>query len=549
MRKLLSFLILGFLTLPLAYTQAQSPEDTIILSTSSNTSALNPILSAEGDNISQFIWSRLFEVDPVSGIPVPGLTSWAISEDGLTYTFTIREGAVWSDGEPITASDVEFSYKAITSDLVESPHTSSMALIESFEVVDERTFQVVFSQVDCTGWQSLAFLVPIPSYRYAANLSNVMTSDFNYNPDIASGPYILHESRPDDFTRLRANPLYWQGEPHTPYLMFRVVADPGIVNQALMTGDIDGASMSPDQLQQLATLENLNIFSFPSNNVTFMALNWSDPNKPTPAWDNSGNPEEQAPHPLFSDVRVRQAIAMGYDKDAILSTLGDGSGMRLISSVFPTISWAYNTELTPWHYDPERARGLLAEAGWEDRNGDGILDRDGQPFAFEIVWSPVTNLWGNIAMVAQDQLSQLGMNVTMTSLEWGAFINDRLLSQQYDALIVGFGGGLVPADPDSITYPLMHSSNDIPGSGLNIASYVNPEVDALLDEGRSLPGCSVEDRAQVYWEIQRLIHEDVAYDFAITTNLVFLMNKRIANFNPSPWNWAWNAHEWEILNE
>ncbi|MBN1966071.1 MAG: peptide-binding protein, partial [Anaerolineae bacterium] len=210
--------------------------------------------------------------------------------------------------------------------------------------------------------------------------------------------------------------------------------------------------------------------------------------------------------------------------------------------------WAYNTDLTPWPYDPERALELLAEAGWTDSDGDGILDRDGEPFAFEILSSPLTDLWENIALVAQDQLSQLGMDVTVTTLEWGAFINDRLLPQQFDALVVGFGGGTIP-DPSAIAYPIMHSSNDIPGSGFNMTSYVNLEVDALLDEGRTVPGCSIEDRTPIYWEIQRITQEEVAYDFTVSPSQVHVMNARVQNFDPGPWGDTWNVQEWALFGE
>ncbi|MBN1965637.1 MAG: ABC transporter substrate-binding protein, partial [Anaerolineae bacterium] len=311
MRKYIWLLLLVILALPVASVLGQGPEDTIIRSIGYDLTTLNPILWTDGGSgeVGQFLWSNLFEVDPLAGVPVPGLTSWEISADGLVYTFTIREGAVWSDGEPITANDVLFSFEAINSDVVESPRVSDMSLIESLEVVDDSTFVITLTEVNCTIWSNLASLIPLPSHRYAADFSDVMTSEFNISPDIASGPYILDEWQPDEFTRLRANPLYWGGEPQTPYLLIRVLPDPAIQNQALMTGDVDYAFMYPDELAQIPSLENLNVFSFPLHNTPIFTLNWADPENPSPAWDEEGNQVEQAPHPLFSDVRVRQAIA------------------------------------------------------------------------------------------------------------------------------------------------------------------------------------------------------------------------------------------------
>jgi len=551
MKKLVVLFVLAALVLPLTTVVGQGGrEETFIYSSSYDMTTLNPILMTDGGSfdVAQFIWAGLFNVDPMTGLPVPGMASWEISEDGLTYTFTIRDEAVWSDGVPVTAQDVKFTYEAIANDTVQSPRKSDIESIAAVNIIDDKTFEIVLSAVNCTIWNNLASSLnsPLPSHKYAADFSDIMTSDFNVNPDIASGPYILEEHQADEYTRLRANPNYYLGEPQIPSVIVRVLPDKAIQNQALVAGEIDYAFMYPDELAQLPSLEGLNTFSYPLHNTPVLALNWADPENPMPAWDAEGNRVDQPPHPILSDVRVRQAIAMGYDKDAILATLGEGNGVRLISAIIPTITWAFNTELTPWPYDPDRARELLAEAGWTDSDGDGILDKDGQPLALEILSSPLTDLWENIALVAQDQLSQLGMDMTVTTLEWGAFLNDRLLAQKFDLLVVGFGGG-TPPDPNAIANALMYSKNDVPGSGFNMSSYVNPEVDDLLVQGRTVPGCSVEDRTPIYWELQRITQEEVAYDYTVTPNQVHVYSARIQNVQPGPWdNGLWNIEKWTI---
>jgi len=551
MKKLVVLFVLAALVLPLTTVVGQGGrEETFIYSSSYDMTTLNPILMTDGGSfdVAQFIWAGLFNVDPMTGLPVPGMASWEISEDGLTYTFTIRDEAVWSDGVPVTAQDVKFTYEAIANDTVQSPRKSDIESIAAVNIIDDKTFEIVLSAVNCTIWNNLASSLnsPLPSHKYAADFSDIMTSDFNVNPDIASGPYILEEHQADEYTRLRANPNYYLGEPQIPAVIVRVLPDKAIQNQALVAGEIDYAFMYPDELAQLPSLEGLNTFSYPLHNTPVLALNWADPENPMPAWDAEGNRIDQPPHPILSDVRVRQAIAMGYDKDALLATLGEGNGVRLISAIIPTITWAFNTELTPWPYDPDRARELLAEAGWTDSDGDGILDKDGQPLALEILSSPLTDLWENIALVAQDQLSQLGMDMTVTTLEWGAFLNDRLLAQKFDLLVVGFGGG-TPPDPNAIANALMYSKNDVPGSGFNMSSYVNPEVDDLLVQGRTVPGCSVEDRTPIYWELQRITQEEVAYDYTVTPNQVHVYSARIQNVQPGPWdNGLWNIEKWTI---
>ncbi len=549
-KQVMVLIVIALLALPFTVALGQGgQEGTILWSSAYDMTTLNPILYTDGGSgdVAQFQWAGLFEVDPMTGLPIPGLASWTISDDSLTYTFTLREDANWSDGVPITSQDVKFTYDAINSNLVQSPRKSNVASIAAVNIIDDKTFEIVLADVNCTIWNDLASSLnsPLPSHKYAADFSDVMTSDFNVNPDMGSGPYLLAEHAPDEYTRMVANPSYYRGEPEIPQLLIRIIPEPAILNQAIAAGEVDYAFMYPDELAQIPSTEGLNISISPLHNTPILALNWADPANPSPAWDEDGNRIEQPPHPIFSDVRVRQAVAMGYDKDAILATLGENGGVRLTSSIIPTITWAYNTELEPWPYDPERAAALLAEAGWADTDGDGILDKDGKPLAFEILQSPIVDLWGNIALVAQDQLSRLGMDVTLTTLEWGAFINDRLLPQNFDALVVGFGGGS-PPDPDAIAGNIMYSKNDVPGSGFNMTSYVNPEVDRLLEEGRVVPGCSTEDRTPIYWEMQRITQEEVAYDFTVTPSQVNILNARIQNWEPGPWSVTHHIETWSI---
>jgi peptide/nickel transport system substrate-binding protein len=146
-------------------------------------------------------------------------------------------------------------------------------------------------------------------------------------------------------------------------------------------------------------------------------------------------------------------------------------------------------------------------------------------------------------LVTQDQLGQIGLEAEVVSMEWGAFLNDVLLPQKFNASVVGFGGG---SEVDGIAYNIMHSKNDVPGSGFNADSYVNPEVDKLLDEGRSMVGCKLEDRAPIYYEIQRIAREDVAYGFTVGTNQVHVMNARLLNYDPGPWNTYNHIELWEL---
>lgn len=534
-KRKLFILFLGLLLLlPLSVVLGQSDNDTLIVWTGGDVITWNPVLFQSGSSFksSQLLWPRLYEQDPMTGQPVPGLTSWEISEDGLTYTFTILEDAVWSDGTPISSNDFKFVIEGVQSDLVDTPRKSNVALIDSISILDDKHFEVKLKNVNCTFWQDLSFFRFLPAHRFAPDFSDFMTNEINTNPDISGGPYLLVEWQKDEFTRFVANPLYWKGDPQIRNVITKVIADPPIVNQSLITGEIDYATMSADQFEQIGNLDNLNYYVFPEDQIAFFELNWTDPSDPQPAYDADGNLVDQPPHPIFSDVRVRKAFAMGYNRDDILAALGENGGSLLVGSVNPAISWAYNNELPQYTYDPDAAGALLDEAGWVMNDATGIREKDGVPLKFDIAYSPFTEFYETMAIVAQDQLGQLGMDITLTSLEWSAFLTDVWSAQKFDVAVISFIG--IGPDPSTLATVIEASINDAAGA-YNASSVVNAEIDRLLEEGKSVPSCSTEERAPFYYELQRIEHENVMHDYVFTPNIYHVTTKRVGNFNPGPW--------------
>ncbi|MCC6804641.1 MAG: hypothetical protein IT319_17295, partial [Anaerolineae bacterium] len=510
-----------------------------------NVSTLSPVLWADSASIDvgQFLWAGLFYPDPETAQPIPKLATWAISEDSLTYTFTIREDANWSDGTPITANDVKFTYDAILNDAVESPRKGDLELISDFSVIDDKTFSVTLGQPNCTVWGSaFTSLTPIPAHMYSEDLSQFMSNTFNTEPTVTSGPYVWSETSPDEFIRLVANPNYFLGAPQIPTVVNRVLADAAIQNQALLAGEVDYAFMYPDQLEQLGDPGMFNAHVFGLNNTPMFIMNWGDPDNPGAAYDADGNPTEQAPNKFFSDVRVRRAMMMAFDKEAIMATLGPEGGYLQAGPITDMFSWV-GAGTEPYPYDPEAAAALLDEVGWVMNDATGVREKDGVPFEVDLVYAPLVDLYTNIALVAQDQLGQIGVKINVESQEWSSYLTNVLLPQSFDLTIVGFGGG---SEVDGIAYNTLLSENDVPGSGFNIASYVNPQMDELLKQGRSLAGCSAEERAAIYRQVQQIAAEDVAYGYTVGTNQVHVMNTRVTGYEPGPWNAYDKIEAWGI---
>jgi peptide/nickel transport system substrate-binding protein len=420
------------------------------------------------------------------------------------------------------------------SDAVQSPRKADVAAIASFEVVDDRTFVITLGAPNCSIWGSaFASLVPLPAHKYAADFSDFMTSDFNTAPDIGNGPYLFEERAAGEYLRLKANPLYRMGEPKIPALVFRIVADPATLNQAVQTSTVDYAFMYPEDFMQIPDTSMVNTYIFPNNNTPMVLMNFQDPTDPKPAYDENGSLNELVPNKFFADPRVRQAVAMGYDKNALAIVSGEGS-VPLTGPITP--AW-YNTydmsAIQPWPFDQEAAKALLEEAGWVNSDGDGVREKDGVKFEVELAYSPLVGLWSNIAAVLQDQLGQIGIKVNVNSMEWSAYLSEVLLPAKYDITIVGFGGGTVV---DGIAYNLLHSKNAIPNGGFNLVSYVNPEMDRLLDQARTMPGCAVEDLEPLYQQIQQIARDDVPYDWTVSTTAVNLINKRVLDQTYGQWD-------------
>lgn len=553
-RKFILFLVLLLVAIP----AIGQDDDTIVIRGFGNIVSFNPVMTNDGASLQAYdlIFPTQLEVDSFTGEVIDGLTSVEVSEDGLSYTFSILEDANWSDGTPITAMDMEFVIRAVQADTINSIYEEEVSRIAEFNVIDDKTYEIVLEAPNCAALGGLQPLPFMPAHRFAEDFSDFEVGEFIDNPDISGGPYILEEWAPDEFQRFRANPDHYAGEPNIPFLINRVIGEQALAIQAIQAGEIDYTYFQGDLFEQIQNRDALQFESFPQVSVNFLSLNWVDPNNPQPAYDDDGNLVEQTPHPLFSDVLVRQAVAMGWNKNDVLATLGgEEGGTPLAGVVAPAYAWAYNTELELYQYDPEAAAALLDEAGWTDSDGDGVREcngcataAEGTPLAFTIRYSDILQLFETSVLVAQDQLNQIGFDVSLELVEWSNYIPEVYLGQQYDATAMS---NSTATDPNTFT-TLLASEQDLPGAGNNLASYVNPEVDALIEAARQVPGCDQAARAEIYYQIQEITHDDVAYDWTFVPNLFHVANTRIGGFEPGP-SWVFygytaHVHEWTLDN-
>lgn len=557
MKRCLLLLVLLALAFGTAV-QAQDSTGTINLVTFLDTGNFNPLFSANS-LIQRLAWDALYRVDGETGQATSGLgmTSWETSDDGLVYTFTIGDDAYWSDGEPITTTDIKYTLDAVASPDVQSWMYSYLPpeMFTNLEVIDDKVFKVTLDSVNCNFINKLFWFVPLPEHIYGPELTGVNDHPNNTAGGVSSGPYTIVEYKADEYVRFEANPHYRGGEPKVKNVNMRFQGDPAVTNLMLEGGELDFLRMTASQFDQLSDPSQFDVTLVPNQFGTALMLNQADPNDPQPAYDEDGSLVEQPPHPILGDVRVRKAIMMGYDKNAILQSIRDEDAGELMTWFFhPQLTeWANDPALTPTAFDQNAAAALLDEAGFTDEDGDGIREchgclyaDEGTPLAFTITYAPIYSEYQNVVLVAQDQLGKIGFDVTVNQVEYNTLAVDFMQPQKFDAVVLSFGG--FPPDPDTLASSFLLSTNDVPVSGSNYTSTVDPKLDELVKAGNAVASCSIEERAPIYQQIQK-IGLDNAYfgDWAFVSYDYLVVSKRIQGFEPQ--TLGGEGSEFNFINE
>ncbi|MBL8134610.1 MAG: ABC transporter substrate-binding protein [Anaerolineae bacterium] len=500
-----------------------------------DSTTFNSILQIESvDSLVQaLVFPSLNRYDLETGQPIPYLASWEISEDGLTYTFSIDEAAVWSDGTPITSTDVAFTLNAMASENVET--FRAIAGLQGINIVDDKHFEIVLAAPTCGLFSQIG--VPImPAHKFAADYSDFMTSEFNTNPDVSGGPYKLVERAVDEFLRFEANDTFFLGKPNIDQMLLQVIVDPQVAIQSVQSGESDFVTgLSSETVAPFVDNPAFTVHPMELNGWRIMLFNHADPAQPSPARDEAGALIEQPPHPILGDARVRQALIMGWDHEDGVFLTGAGA-RRLVGPVAPILADAYNNDLTLYPYDSEAAAALLDEAGWV-LNGD-VREKDGVPLALELAYLAQ---FEDIAAVVADYWTDLGVEVTLTTGEQGAMIGEKLGPQAFDVFMIQATWN--EPTPDVLLNFLWSGANDF---GTNFGSFVNEEFDGLLAE-LATADCAPEARKPLYDRAQEIMHDGAVTDFVSTVVNYNVTSARIGGISFTAWGftptWTWTINE------
>lgn len=417
----------------------------------------------------------------------PGLATEWEQVDDLTFEFKLREDVKFTNGEALTADDVKFTIERGK----ESANISHIVgAISSVEVVDEHTVRVSTSE-------PFGPLLTHLAHPAAAILNEKAVTeggeDYGLNP-VGTGPYKFVSWTTGDSITLVENEDYWGDAPKTKNVVFKVVTENSVRTVQLETGELDIAyDIQPSDVKRVEDDENLELLRDANLSTTYIGFN-----------------TQKEP---FDDVRVRQAINYALDMNAVVETVYQGVGSPAKGPLGPNVFGA-NTDLVEYEQDIEKAKELLADAGF----ADGFT----------------TTLWTNenqqridIATIVQSQLAEVGITVEVEIVEWGQYLEDTAAGK-HDMFILGWS--TVTADADYGLYALFHSSQH--GEAGNRQFYDNSDVDRLLDLGRT--SADQDDRLAAYKEAQEIIRDDAPWIFTWIGENVSGIRNNVEGFKQHP---------------
>ncbi|HLQ04949.1 MAG TPA: ABC transporter substrate-binding protein, partial [Verrucomicrobiae bacterium] len=464
-------------------------------------------------------FESLANVDPKTGNGVPSLADrWELSADGLSYTFHLHPGVSWSDGRPFTADDVQFTFQTVLDPKVQTTLRSRLDGVTRLEIIDPLTFRMTMRESSCPALLATAG-IPIVPKHLLANSADFNKDDFGSSRPVGTGPYGFVEWKKDDHITLIANATHWRGTPNIGRVIRKVVKDNTVTAAQLRAGEIDWAIVQPESVDDLRTDAHLDLIQYGNSTINYIVWNLD--------------------RPVLSDKRVRQALAYGLDRDALIKTLFNGQGEVLQSPIL-SFSWAYNASVPKYPYDPDRAKALLADAGWTP-GPDGIARRSGVPLRFALVTNSGNKAREGVLTVAQDQWRRIGVDAQPQLLQLNA-VNDKLQkTHDFDAVLGQFVPGV---DPDQSA---VWSSKEYP-SGLNYSHYADPAVDALLAQARTQGGCGQAARKALYDRLQVTLL-DAQPVLLLYQPITFIASDRTLRgisptayarpqWNLAQWNWA-----------
>jgi peptide/nickel transport system substrate-binding protein len=458
-------------------------------------------ISANGDNIPML----------ASALPT-------VSADSLTFTFKLRPNLKWSDGKPLTADDVVFTYGLMflpeTKDFVSRYRSDLEGYLQSVTATDPQTVVFKFSKVQASFLDSHCRRGILPKSILGSVAPKALnTHDYFSNPTVTSGVFKFVKWDKGQQVVFSRNDNYWAGPSNLDQYIYKIVSDAVVLAQQLKTGEIDVGQPDPSQWDNLKTVPTITTKEFVRPSFVYYLFNL-DPSR--------------ASFALFSDKNVRKALHMALDRIAMAKAVYFGLATPAESVQVP-ISWAYNPNVTPkYKYDKALASKMLDDAGWV-KGSDGIRSKNGVRFSFEINTNSGNKVREALIQVMQQQWKEIGVEATPRPILFQTLVTQLRSTHTFQVILLGIANS--DTDPDQTS---LWTSKGIGSGGLNGMQYKNPEVDRLMAE--ALTTTDRAKRKPLYFQIQNILADELPAPILFYPSFAWGINKRVQNWNVGPFN-------------
>lgn len=533
--------------------------DWLIIREMADAEKLNPIVSndATADEITNYMFETLTDLDPITYELIPGVAELPeISDDHLTYTYKLKKNVTFSDGKPLTGEDVVFTAKAIKNPFVDAAALRNYyESVKKVELVNGDPYVVKFTMskpywraiysngsfkicpkhiidpeglTDKYSWDELSdFKVAAknPDINKFAEFLNSQEVSRDPKYVVGSGQFMLELWNTGQEIRLKRNPNYWnKSRPsYAEKLIFKTIQDNSSALVSAKNKEIDAMYIikPADFYNELKNPEQYDLIKTKPSEPAYTYLGWNNKD------------------PFFKDKKVRMALSHLIDRKIIIEKIMFGDGIPIQSHVYYKDKKHLNADLLEIPYDPEKAKQLLKEAGWEDTDKDGVLDKviDNKKMDFKFTFLINTNpVRKQILLVVVDALKKVGIIADVQELEWSVFL-DKIKKHEFAATYGAWALPVTPTDP----YQIWHSSQS-KGEGSNHISFINEESDKMLEEYRD--SFDEAKRIEIIRKWQKLIYDEQPYTFLWSPKARYIYNNRFKNARwyskqPSPTYSEW----------
>jgi len=483
---------------------------------------LDPVTSNEmiSLRLTELIFNGLVGINEKQEI-VPELAErWDCSADGRIYTFFLRRDVMWhpKEGEepkPFTADDVIFTYKIMMHPKTITPLKVRYEFISAVEKLDDYTVKFTLKRPILNALAKFSFKV-IPKHGPNNPLYLARDDHFVQSP-IGTGPYVLKNITAEREIILSANENYFKGRPHIDKLIAKPFADQNIMTQALMFNAIDMIVLvNPRDLPEIQGDKRFILQPYNALSYSFFGYN--------------------VRNPLLADKRVRKAFTQAVNRQEMLDSFFNGQG-TIISGPFAPGSWAYNLDVQPLSFDPEKARALLQEAGFS-RGADGFMQKDGKRLvlSLKVPIEKESEAVKRVVLAFKNYLKNIGADIKVEFKEWQAWKEDVFLEHDFDIIFASW------VFDDSADISSLFHSGEIGSWKNNFGGYSNPEVDGLINESKLT--LDHEKRRTINRKLHAILAEENPYTFLWTLTNYAAYHKKVRRVAIHPYKFFSYADDW-----